>query len=228
MMQNRLSITSYFVTFLVATLANGLARAESIRVLKASGNRATVEFQSGQAPAPGQVLLVGQDEARVARASLERTIALAAEISSMNDSQSGSSTTTFAASGRYGWNWGHFEGGPSALFSLTQTSPLATQKITVGGFLDYNFMPNDGQALVYGLGGALRIGTLSTTRQSASFSNGVQELEFGPFVKWFPWSATRLCLRGDLIFASYGITGDQPIATTSSGLRALGGLQYYF
>lgn len=208
------------------------ASAQSIRVLKAVGNRANVEFVDAETPAAGQTFSIGAEAPRITprarnTGALDHTIGASAELSALNDSASGLNNKTISAAARYGWNWRSFEAGPIMAFSLAENESQSVRTVEAGGFFDLNAIPNDGRRFVWGAGISARFGSIARTRGRASFSNATSSLEGGPFTKWF-FGGSTACLRGDLLLSVSNASGDAPYATTSSGARALAGLQVYF
>ena len=220
------------VILFALAVGSSVASAQSIRVIKAVGNRANVEFIDAETPATGQTFSIGADAPRAttrARNSgaIDHTIGASAELSALSDSASGLNNRTLSAAGRYGWNLRSFESGPIVAFSLVENESQSVRTVEAGGFFDLNALPNDGRRFVWGAGVSARLGSVARTRGRASFSNATSTLEGGPFTKWFLGGSTA-CLRGDLLLSASSASGDAPYATTSTGLRALAGLQVYF
>lgn len=243
--------TAWLVAATMAAFAcpSTAGAADAIRVLKTSGNRATVEFvrspDGGRgeserpiAPEPGQTFWLApathrpSNGARAAGGDAgrdrERTIAASAELSALTESRSQLTSSRLALSGKYGWNWTEWEAGPSAAFTYTQSDPNALRRIEAGGFGDWNFVPNDGREAVYGATAALRVGQTERARGAARYSNGLVALDAGFVAKWFALRAASAALRFDVLYSYESETGDGPFAATSTGFKALAGLQVYF
>lgn len=211
------------------------AGADDIKVIKVSGRRAIVQYPPGETPKVGQVLTSsGSDEMSFddggnssSKGSRKHIIGGSASLSFVNSSTSpgsGSVTTTnISVSPQYGWNTGTMEYGGLASIGSSSGGGTSSTSFGVGGFFDYNLVPNvAGKDLVYGAGGKAIIGGGSSSGQSSTSF----ELDGGPFVKWFPLG-NSVAIRGDAD-VQYKRMGNSAATTTNMGLVIMGGLYVYF
>lgn len=228
------------LVFALAAFAVSAEAADAIRVLKTSGSRATVEFlrpdgaghstEPGISPEPGQVYWLSPSRSLSGRSLESRgnTAAISAELSAMTESRGQVTSTTVALQGKYGWNLIDWEAGPASGLTYSQSDPNSFRRIEAGGFGDWNFVPNHGRELVYGATGAFRLGHTERARGAARYSNNLIGLDTGFALKWFALRAASACIRADLLYSYESEVGDGPFAVTSTGFRALTGLQIYF
>ncbi len=224
------------------------AHAQTVRVTKVAGKKAVVVRESGPALQVGQLLTgggelnendldsaVGSSSTSMGGKSVgsrDHTISGSAQFSSTSSESSTpnskkvtSSQLTLSAG--YGWNKKIFEYGPR--FSITRNSPgnnTTNTSFGLGGFFDYNFMPNvPGADMVYFAGASLDYRRSSSDAAGSSDSDGI-DLFVGPGLKWFPLgNSLAIRAEGGLGY-SRGSIGN----TTSTGITfaARAGFQMYF
>lgn len=220
-----------FVLVGLMVFASASVRADQAKVLKVQGKKAIVQFPDDARPRVGQLIDLGGSGSEVSMAaghgSGSRNIIVggSAAFSSLTSSTSSASSSTLDLLARYGWNKGEMEYGGIGSFYYTSVTGSSTRQIGVGGFFDYNLIPNTpGTELVYGAGGELQYAMVSVTTGAAESSSSLIRLQGGGQVKWFPFGNT-VAIRGDLVYR-YQQSGSP--TTTISGLVALGGLYVYF
>lgn len=209
------------------------ARAQQARILKVKGQQAIVQFPPGTKPQVGQMLDVGSDATvgmnagSAGAGARDNSIGVATELSFKNNSSSSKTTTAFSLAARYGWNMVDWEIGPSGLLSYRSIDGISATAFGIGGFFDYNLVPNvPGTEMVYGVG--TEVSFLSSSTSTSSVSTTVIDLFVGGFLKYFALKNT-VALRGDAGL-EYDRTGRSNTSTTdaNTGLVIKGGLQVYF
>lgn len=207
------------------------AHAQSAKVIKVSGRRAIVQTAPGTELKVGQTLNAGGEEGHSVPANgtggREFSVTGLFNFSSLNRtySQSGKNSDTlalFQLSGQFGWNKGTMEYGPRAGVDNSNITGTTVQSLFLGGFFDYNFVPNiPGALFVYGAGGTLDIGTSTTGSSSGSQYN----LFAGGSLKWFPFNNTA-AVRADAGI-NYGSATFGSNTVTSQGVVIRAGFIVY-
>ncbi|MBV2167946.1 MAG: hypothetical protein KUL82_04485 [Bdellovibrio sp.] len=200
--------------------------AQKIKVRKVKGNQAVVEFAGGRLE-QGQVYELTHDEfSEPSEASSSRKYVVAMSFSLMNtksDAASAENETDITLAGKFGWNMGTYEVGPLLSYSSDATGSITTTLYRLGGFADYNMIPNiSGEAFLYGVGGTGSFGQ----RDSGSGSKvDIMDFFVGPFMKWFP-TGSNVGFRMDAgyIYQKQSGIGE----STVSGLNLAAGLMAYF
>lgn len=214
--------------------------AQEAKVLKAKGRRALIELAPGQSLQPGQIINLGSGDdlsldssssrspSSVSVGSREHSIGGSASLlmSSASTGTGSISYTVLNVTGRYGWNKAKYEYGPE--FSImnangSSASTTGSSAYSVGGFFDFNFIPNvPGKSMTYGLGGNLDIGSTSSGGNSSS----LLDLFAGGNLKWFPLG-NSVALRGD-VGLNYVRTSGNNATITDTGLLAKAGFEIYY
>ena len=219
----------YIVMALLVIGSASSAFAQEARIIKVKGQQAIVTFPSGVKPQVGQTLDVGRSSGGsggpVGKGSRDHYIGLSAELSSLTNSASSTSTTAFTLIPRYGWNMGVIEYGASGRLGYGSTSGVSTSSLGAGGFFDFNLVPNvSGTEMVFGLFGDIAVRQDSQTISSTTTSSSVTTLFGGGQVKYFGLSDS-FAIRGE---AGYYYENTSPSATTNSGFKVKGAIAAYF
>ncbi|MBL7688973.1 MAG: hypothetical protein JNJ49_13135 [Bdellovibrionaceae bacterium] len=229
MVFNKVSVLAVLVAL---TVLPGAVQAQQAKVLKVQGKKAIVQFPDDVKPRVGQLIEVGEGQSEGSMTaghgagSREMIVGGSASFTSLTTSSSSTSTSTLDLSGRYGWNKGEMEYGGLGSFYYTSTTGSSSRTIGVGGFFDYNVVPNTaGTELVYGAGAEALYAMVSTTTGSAETSATTLRFQGGGQMKWFPFGNT-VAVRGDVVYRFQQNGGTT--SSTTSGLVALGGLYVYF
>lgn len=207
--------------------------AQQGKVIKANGNKALVHFPPGTKLHVGETLILdtadsldaelggkGSSSGSGMNGSRDRVLGFSASLVS-GSASSGGSHTSLGGTARYGWNQLTMEYGPEASFSTS--SPGSNTAFSVGGFFDYNLIPNArGKVMIYGAGAVADLGSRSTGGNSST----VMTIFGGGFVKWFPLGNT-VAVRGDAGL-QYVRNSASSGTTSETDLAALGGLEVYF
>lgn len=222
---------------LVLLVSVRTATAQSAKVIKVQGRKAIVQTSPGTELKVGQTLSAegsnspefnhssSASNMNTVNGNRDHSMGGSAEFSSFSNSRSGSSTTVsnFEVSGRFGWNQRDMEFGPLVGIANSNAAGVTATALMVGGFFDYNFVPNaPGTNLVYGVGGTASFGTAS----SGGSSGTAWELFGAGVLKWFP-ILMPVALRADAGF-SYGSSSAGGGSTTSTGIKILAGFDIYF
>lgn len=227
-----LEILSAFFAVISITFCFALPASaqQKIKVKKIKGNQAIVEFPSSMPLQMGEVYEVTplDDLGAAAQADSEsrnHLIDLSVNFSSYKSNAVGATqSSSFSASGRFGFNYGNFEWGPVAQVISTTSLSVTSSSYLGGLFADYNLIPNTaGEVFIYGLG-AVANGGVATSSGTNTTSYAYY---LGPFVKWFPF-ANSIGLRFD---ADY--SGESKVATAGgtaayTGFVFLVGISDYF
>lgn len=206
-------------------ILSSTAFAQKIRVLKAKGNQAVVEF-SGDSLQPGNAYeLTSESFFEAAASSRNYVINFNFNLNNLSSDAAGiSNETDFNLAAQIGWNRRIFEFGPLVSFTSVGNTTNTTTTLQIGVFGDFNMLPNiPGEPFIYGVGGSFRIGQLDS---GAGAKTDTMGFFVGPFAKWFPTSGP-LGFRADFGYAyqkNSGGTGD----TTATGLSANAGIIGYF
>lgn len=152
-----------------------------------------------------------------------RTVGLTGQLSMLNSSSVNQNITTIAADGFFGWNMGNWEAGPKLRFSNVSGGGSSSNQIAVGGYGDFNLVPNYvGQSFVYGFTAGLLLGSEST----GGLSGSLTEFELGGQGRWYFSPTSTSAMRFEVVYlydrSSLG-TGN-----TVSGLVTRVGFQTYF
>lgn len=207
---------------------------QQAKVVKVQGRRAIVQFPDDARPRVGQIIDLSAGGTSISGGGSSNTgdrskiIGGSAELSNLTPSGSSTSGTVFAVEGRYGWNNGMMEYG--ALGSLTYASSTATSLriLSVGGFFDYNLVPNTpGTEIVYGGAALGKFGQISLTTGATERSGTLMTIEVGGQLKWFPLGNT-VAVRGDVLYRMESVSDTVRGFASGSGLVAKAGLYVYF
>jgi hypothetical protein len=182
-------------------------------------------------PQVGEYIKVGDDihldDASGSAGSRDYLLAASTSLSFKNNSSTGKSNNHFDISGRFGWNLIEMEMGPLAALTYDSGDLSSTTSVLVGGFFDYNLVPNKpGVQMVYGVGGEASIGQASNS--ASSISTSIFDFFVGGFIKY--WTLKNsVALRGDAGFDYYRTAqSNSSTATSISGIVIKGGLAVYF
>ncbi len=209
------------------------ALATTGKVIKSKGKKVLVELPIDPRLQPGDTIELDTLELRSPASSRSgaggRHLTLGGSTNggelhfySQNNGYPGS--TLLSLNVRGGWNYTKYEYGPIALLNYLATdSNNSMTTIGVGGFFDWNLVPNaPGISDIYGFGGDIEIGSISVKTGAASSSTAGLVMNGGGFYKFFLFKSDT-CLRFD---------GDIHIALldkyTETGLKFLVGIQTYF
>ena len=219
---------------LIAFTMSSSALATTGKVIKSKGKKVLVELPIDPKLQPGDTIELDTLELRSPAASRSsgsggRRLTLGGSTNggelhfySQNNGYPGS--TLLSVNGRGGWNYTKYEYGPIASLSYLATdSNNSLTQIGVGGFFDWNMVPNvPGANDVYGVGGDVQISSISTKSGGTSTSAGGLNLNGGGFYKFFLFRSDT-CLRfdADLHIGLYD-------KYSETGLKFLAGLQTYF
>ena len=197
---------------------------EQAQVIKVQGNRALVLFPPGETPRMGQVLAIGS--AGDAKLSRQYTTALTGELSALNYSSTGLTTTSFLVGGQYGWNYVDYEFGPKLQLGYSSNAATTFTILAGGAYGDYNLVPNLlGQTIVYGGTGSLMVGQ-TTVQSGAGSTSAYIDFAAGGVLKWYQLATSSTGLRLELVYNyNRGFSGAD---VSRSGLIARAGLQTYF
>lgn len=224
---------------LVALLVFGSvssAFAQQAKVIKVKGNQAIVQFPKNSPPSVGQTIDLSGGSRESSRSGgggstgpRNNSIGVSAVIASLSTSNNvrgsaSTSVTTIEIAGRYGWNAETMEYGPLGSVSRISTDGGSATTIKVGGFFDYNLVPNTTAVdMVYGLGAEASIGQSSPSQGDSASTMGFAG---GGFLKWF-LLGTSTAFRGDLQFFYERSSAGDVISSTSGPLAKVG-FQVYF
>ncbi|MEO0334940.1 MAG: hypothetical protein AAF202_01000 [Pseudomonadota bacterium] len=156
MIQNLLLLV-VSASFCFSCLVGFDAKAQvSAQVLKSKGRKAIIEVTSGERLEPGDEIEIRFADELVAKGEQATvgsrgnsisgeftfgTTSTNTERANVPDSQS--EVSTFALTGRYGWNSGKYEYGPSLTYEGQTVDSENISSGRWGGFFEYNFMkPN--------------------------------------------------------------------------------------
>jgi hypothetical protein len=212
-------------------LLSSSAFAEQARILKVKGQQAIVQFPSGVKPQVGELINVGNDvnldDSSGGAGSRQYLLGLSTSLTFKNNSQTSKSNTHFDVSGRFGWNLIQMEAGPIASLAYDSGDLSSSTAVLVGGFFDYNLVPNKpGVEMVYGIGGEASIGQSSNS--VSSISTSIVDIFLGGFIKY--WALKNsVAFRGDGGYDYYRTAqSNSSTATSISGFVIKGGLSVYF
>jgi len=208
------------------------AEAQEARVIKVQGKKAIVQFDDGYKPKVGEILGGGGGDSGGggggSSGGRDTILGGSAEFSSLSTNPGGASTSGLSLAVRYGWNAVDMEYGPIGSFSYATASSSSSRAIGVGGFFDYNLVPNKvGNDMVYGLGAMGTYVTTTTTTGSVESNSSTMKFELGGQVKWFALG-NSVAIRGDGVYSHEQITPASGTSTTRSGFVVRGGLYVYF
>ncbi len=222
--------------FLIGALALQLilgsqAHATAGKVIKAKGKKILIELPIDARLQPGDTVEVDTVELR-SPASMRSSVGgrhltlggSSGELHFYSRNNGYNGDTTFNLLARGGWNYVKYEYGPIAqIIYIAPDSNNSSTTLGVGGFFDYNLVPNaPGATDVYGFGGDAEIASVNNKVAGTSVSTSGLGLNGGAFYKYFLFkSDTALRFDADLhvgLFDKY----------TETGLRFLAGIQTYF
>jgi hypothetical protein len=217
-MRFSLLIASFFVA--VTSFAGERAVVQQMK-----GRRAIIQFEKDIPFSVGQAVYINSETGvelgvrNDARNFLQRQNVV--ELSGgFSTTDTDPETTIFTVSGRYGFNYGNYEFGGRASFKSTEAGSSERSEYTLGGFFDYNLVPNKpGEDFVYGAYAELGIGNQKVGSQNFSYT----EIIGGGFLKWFVFSPV-LAVRLNLFYQhAKPENGD---ASNTTGISW--GLAHYF
>ncbi|WP_413584599.1 hypothetical protein [Bdellovibrio sp. HCB274] len=183
--------------FTLITLSAGSASAQKIKVRKVKGNTAIVESNSPLSP--GAVYdLISQDQFgdEMGMATRDHFVGMSFGFSNTkSDAQNATNESSMSLDMRFGWNLATFEVGPLVQFSMNHANDITSTAWKLGGFADYNLVPNiTGEAFLYGL---TAWGAFGNIDRGNGTKVDVVDAFGGLVVKWFPTSSSA-CFRFDL------------------------------
>lgn len=202
------------------------AFAQKIKVRKVKGNQAVIEF-SGAPLRTGSVYEISSESFGEVGNSGSRAnlLGISFSLKSGKADNASSSSTVISVAGSYGWNSGSYEYGPLLSYSSSNANNGNTAStIQVGGFVDYNLIPNlPGEVFIYGLGGTASFGSNDSGSGSTTSLMG---LTAGPFVKWFAINSTS-AVRFDALYEYTKYSGNAS-DVAYSGILLRAGIATYF
>lgn len=216
-----------FLTVAAILLLTELAFGQTAKVLKVKGRNAVVAFPEGHEPEVGDTISLKKGGERTGTGSRDYTLGLSGSLAMISDSRTSKNTTTLAVDGRFGWNMAQYEAGPIGEFRYSTADDRSSRTLGLGGFFDFNFIPNvAGEELVYGAGVEGTYGQSTVT--TASVENSSTEMAFfgGLFAKWF--GLGNFGVRGDAGYEYVRANTQSGTTVTSSGFLVKAGLQVYF
>jgi hypothetical protein len=234
-------MTQHLVLLLVGLMSFPAFAGPQARVIKTKGNQAIVQFPSGEKPRVGQVIDIGGDNGpdaepgeKIGTGERTHSLTVSGELSIGQSSTSGGSSdsseteTAISITGRYGWNKETWEAGPLGTFSMTTGGSTTTRVILVGGFYDWNLVPNrPGTVFVYGLGGYGEFGQEALTPSGGTETSATRMSFFGGGnMKWFGLSE-NVAVRADAGLG-YDRTAASAITTTWLGVKGILSLAFYY
>jgi len=229
------TIALIFFSITTLVLFNAEAEAQTFKVLRVKGNRALIQLPRGITLEKGETYAVDADSSTAALTnagsgigSREHVVGGSGQLSFESTQETGSAddtVITISLNGRYGWNKGKMEYGPSATI-LNRTGDLGVRRISVGGFYDYNLIENvPGVEVVYGFGGRGEIGVVNKEVAGRSEGGNIIEMAGGAQGKWYLFGST--CVRGEA-YLQYKRETYGSSTQTSMGLLGTVGLYVYF
>ena len=183
-----------------------------IKVLKAAGHKALVEFPASITPTKGSSYALGSATGGGGGSgSREYRLGLSAGFTKPIP---GSSTLSLAP--EFGWNMGSFEAGLRAALGSVAAGTTTSSSLSFGGFFDFNFVKNHApETFVPGLTASFDF-TTSAGSSYMTFGGGV-------FGKLYILGLSSTAIRLDLDFLMSVISG-----SLSKTLKFGGGLATYF
>ena len=223
------------VTAIIGLFVTTNAFAQQAKVLKVQGRKAIVQFPEDSRPRVGQMLDIGgpvsiDGGAGKSHATGDRAMIIggSAELSNLTPKGASSSATRLGLDGRYGWNKGEMEYGAVAGITYYSTTASSNRHLEVGGFFDYNLVPNTpGTEIVYGGAAVAKFGSLSSSAGNNAISGTLRTLEVGGQWKWFPLGNT-VAVRGDVLYRIESVSDTVKAMATGSGLVAKAGFYIYY
>ena len=219
---------------IAGTIINSEASAQQAKVVKVQGKKAIVQFPDDARPRVGQIIELGGGDGVVSMshssggAGRAMIIGGSAELSSLTASGASSSTTRLALDARYGWNKGEMEYGGIGRVDYASATATSRRALEVGGFFDYNLVPNTaGTEIVYGGAATAKFGSLSSSAGGTEITGTLMTLEVGGQMKWFPLG-NSVAVRGDLLYRIESVSDTVKALAGGSGLVAKGGFYIYF
>lgn len=127
-------------------------------------------------------------------------------------------------SGRYGWNFENFEGGPTLTYESIDLGAGTDSTILVGGFIDYNLTKNKSpNIMIWGPTASVDFGS---KQFKAGGSASLLNIDGGGFLTWFmAQSSTALRIDGKYHIQKISTTTTE---TTLSGFKSNIYLILYF
>ncbi len=199
--------------------------AERAVIQQMKGKRAIVHFEKDIPFSVGQKVYLNSENGteigvrKELRNPLERknSVTLAGELSSTDTSPK--ATTTFAISGRYGFNEEQYEYGPIGVYAYSKATSEVS-RYEFGGFFDYNLIPNKpGEDFIWGGYGEATLGNVKVANSSQSLT----VFTGGAFAKWFIFSP-MLAVRANGFYSNES----QGSSTSSNTTGIELGISHYF
>ncbi|MGE5087245.1 MAG: hypothetical protein ACM3MG_13145 [Bacillota bacterium] len=215
----------FLLTALVFSLISP-AFAQKIKVRKVKGNTAIIESSSLLRPGAVYDLMSPNDLSEdITPSSRKYLVGLNfALTNTKSDAANATNETNVNLTIKFGWNLGTFELGPLLNYNMSHANDITQTLWKIGGFADYNFMPNiSGETFLWGVGGT---GAFGNWDKGNGTKVDVMDIFAGPFTKWFPTSSA-VGFRVDL-----GLSYQRQTTTTEnntvSGLASSAGIFAYF
>lgn len=212
---NRL-ILSFFITFTITPLSWS---AESFTVKKTKGRQAVIESSTPLVEGETYIIQTSKQSGLISedvsypRSNRSRENSFSAGINSSFFKADKLQEHQIDIEGRYGWNFGDYEVGPLLHIALLDEGAGFNTDFHVGGYFDYNIVPNVGRAeIIYGL-------TAQGFGGNREFTNGSSSQIFamgaGGFLSWYLMGSTT-ALRFE------GLVESKKIATSTASSSAVG------
>ncbi|MEQ1723832.1 MAG: hypothetical protein ABL930_11695 [Pseudobdellovibrio sp.] len=229
-MNNTTKTYSYLI-IAVALLTSHKAMAEKVTVKKVKGNQAIVETQTpleeGQTYELQTDGSISQDVDYKSNVLKPRnnSLTLGAKLDFLKSDTTQS--TSYSLQVRYGWNFGTLEVGALLEGTGSDLGAGATTTVALGGYFDYNLVPNrDPKKIIYGPFALVSFGSTSYPNTGTGGSSTTLNSNIGGFLSYFIGDSTT-ALRGE-VFGTY-----QQVNTTATQASQMGGgfrglLVFYF
>lgn len=224
---NTFRVIFLVIFFLLAIRAN----AEQIKVKKVKGNTAVVEstapLEEGKTYDLAAEPVVGDVDYKSNTLKVRKnSFSFGTDFEYVKSDLSQNSELNLQF--RYGWNFANLEVGVTGLFGTRDQGGGATSSALLGGYFDYNLIPNrDPRELIYGPFFLIAAG--STQYPSSSTAGGSTskiESNAGGFVTYF-LGQSNTAIRGELYYNYQQInTTAQQNSVAGAGFRGL--LVFYF
>lgn len=206
------------------------AHADQIKVRRVKGKNAIVEssipLEEGQTyeivPEPVSADVDFKTEGLKSRSN---SLSFGSQFSYLKSDTTES--TNFSLQVRYGWNFSSLEIGALANGTSTDSGSGATTTYALGGYFDYNLVPNrDPRKTIYGVFALGSFGGSQPPSSSTTGNTTTIEADAGAFLTYFIGDSTT-ALRGEGYFV-YQQSNTSTTNTNITGGGARGLLVFYF
>lgn len=229
-MKNTLKTYSYLISC-IALFTTESALAEKVTVRKVKGNQAIIESQTPLEE--GQTYELVTDPSVTADVDYKsgvlktrnNSLTLGTKLDFLKSDTAQS--TNYSLQTRYGWNFSTLEIGGVLDVTGSDAGAGATTTVLVGGYFDYNIIPNrDPKKVVWGPFALVGFGSTSYPSSATGGSSTSLNANIGAFLSYFIGDSST-ALRGE----AYGTY--QQVNTTATQTSQVGGgirglLMFYF